>query len=85
MREVCEKSRVNLLILNKIYFLHFCALINEETEYRSGSKLVGFFNKYGFSDSYGNGFPSRWMYTDEKLKAINGTSELDKKRLVCSN
>lgn len=24
-------------------------LINEDTEYRSGPKLVGFFNKYGFS------------------------------------
>ena len=53
-------------------------LINEETERRSGPKLVEFFNKYGFSDSYGNGFPSRWMYTDEKLKVINGTPELDK-------
>ena len=35
-------------------------LINEETEYRSGSKLVAFFNQYGFRDVYGNGFPSGW-------------------------
>ena len=27
-------------------------LINEETEYRSGSKLVAFFNQYGFRDVY---------------------------------
>ena len=40
-------------------------LINEETEYRSGSKLVAFFNQYGFRDVYGNGFPSRWIYTEE--------------------
>ena len=53
-------------------------LINEETEYRSGSKLVAFFNRYGFKDSYGNGFPSRRIYTDSKLNAINGTPELDK-------
>lgn len=53
-------------------------LINEETEYRSGPKLVSFFNKYGFSDSYGNGFPSRWIYTDSKLNAMNGKPELDK-------
>ena len=53
-------------------------LINEETEYRSGPQLVQFFNALGFSDSYGQGFPSRWMFTDEKLKAINGTPELDK-------
>ncbi|UVS41418.1 hypothetical protein NXV60_10725 [Bacteroides fragilis] len=53
-------------------------LINEETEYRSGSKLVSFFNNYGFSDSYGNGFPSRWVYTESKLNAINGKPELDR-------
>ncbi|MBN2375538.1 MAG: hypothetical protein JXD22_04000 [Sedimentisphaerales bacterium] len=53
-------------------------LINEETEYRSGPKLVSFFNDLGFNDSYGQGFPSRWMYTDEKLAHINGTPELDK-------
>jgi hypothetical protein len=53
-------------------------LVNEETEYRSGPKLVEFFNQLGFSDSYGQGFPSRWVYTDERLGLINGTPELDK-------
>jgi len=53
-------------------------LINEETEYRSGPKLVSFFNGLGFNDSYGQGFPSRWVYTDERLNKINGTPELDK-------
>ncbi len=55
-------------------------LINEETEYRSGPKLVDFFNDLGFRDIYSwkGGFPSRWLYTDEKLSKINGTSELDK-------
>lgn len=53
-------------------------LINEETEYRSGPKLVQFFNSLGFRDSYGQGFPSRWMYTDECLSEINGTPELDR-------
>ncbi|WP_237783414.1 hypothetical protein [Alloprevotella tannerae] len=53
-------------------------LINEETEYRSGSKLVAFFNQYGFRDVYGNGFPSRWIYTEEKIRALNGTPELDR-------
>lgn len=52
-------------------------LINEETEYRSGPKLVSFFNDLGFHDSYGQGFPSRWVYTDQKLSAINGTADLD--------
>lgn len=53
-------------------------LINEETEYRSGPKLVQFFNRFGFNDSYGQGFPSRWMYTDQRLEAVNGSPELDK-------
>lgn len=53
-------------------------IINEESEYRSGPKLVEFFNNLGFNDTYGQGFPSRWKYTDEKLNQINGTPELDK-------
>lgn len=53
-------------------------LINEETEYRSGPQLVQFFNQFGSNDRYGQGFPSRWMYTDEKLVNLNGTPELDK-------
>ena len=52
-------------------------MINEKTTYRSGSALVRLFNKYGFQDIYGEGFPSRWMYTDEKLSLINGAPELD--------
>ncbi len=51
-------------------------LINEETEYRSGPKLVEFFSHLGFQDSYGAGFPSRWKYTEENLKSINGTSKM---------
>lgn len=53
-------------------------LINEETEYRSGPKLIVFFSDLGFNDSYGQGFPSRWKYTDDRLHHINGTPELDK-------
>jgi hypothetical protein len=51
-------------------------LITEETEYRKGSMLVEFFNRLGFNDSYGYGFPSRWYYTQEKLNLINGTEKL---------
>lgn len=53
-------------------------LINEETEYRSGPNLVKFFNVLGFNHSYGQGFPSRWKYTDDCLETINGTPQLDK-------
>ena len=53
-------------------------IINEESEYRSGPKLIEFFGKLGFKETYGQGFPSRWKYTDEKLSQINGTPSLDK-------
>lgn len=52
-------------------------MINEKSEYRSGPKLVQFFNDLGFNDSYGQGFPSRWFFTDERLAKINGTPALD--------
>lgn len=52
-------------------------MINEKSEYRSGPKLVQFFNDLGFNDSYGQGFPSRWFFTDERLAKINGTPVLD--------
>lgn len=52
-------------------------IINEKSEYRSGPRLVQFFNDLGFNDSYGQGFPSRWLFTDERLAKINGTPALD--------
>ena len=39
--------------------------------YKSGGELVDFFNKYfNSSDTYGQGFPSRWYYVSEKIKSI---------------
>lgn len=52
-------------------------MINERTEYRSGPKIIQFFNGLGFNDSYGQGFPSRWMFTDDRLSKINGTAKID--------
>ncbi|MBQ0798519.1 MAG: hypothetical protein KBT63_04485 [Porticoccaceae bacterium] len=66
------------MILSKKSLGKFRELINEETEYRSGPQLVKLFNGLGFNEQYGQGFPSRWMYTDQKLDAINGTPQLDK-------
>lgn len=66
------------MILGKKTLEKLRELINEEIEYRSGPKLVQFFNELGFNDEYGQGFPSRWMFTDEKLSLINGTPELDR-------
>lgn len=44
--------------------------------YRSGPRLVSLFNEYGFDDTYGQGFPSRWKYTEDCLRVLNGTSSL---------
>lgn len=66
------------MILSKKSLEKLRYLINEETEYRSGPKLVEFFNALGFDDSYSQGFPSRWMFTDERLSKLNGTPSLDK-------
>lgn len=44
--------------------------------YRSGPKLVALFNDFGSDDRYGQGFPSRWSYVEEKLRALNGTKTL---------
>ena len=42
------------------------------TPYLSGSKLVGLFNRFGARDVYGEGFPSRWKYVEDKLYQLNG-------------
>jgi hypothetical protein len=39
--------------------------------YKSGPELVKFFNSLGFDDKYGQDFPSRWYYTETKLKEMN--------------
>ena len=44
--------------------------------YRSGPKLVAFFRNFGGDDTYGQGFPSRWKYTEDKLFQYNDTSTL---------
>ncbi len=42
------------------------------TPYIKGYDLVLYFNKYGFNETYGDGFPSRWKYTEDKLRELNG-------------
>jgi hypothetical protein len=65
------------MILQKKTLEELRNIINEKSEYRSGPKLVTFFNALGSNDMYGQGFPSRWVYTDAKLNHINGTPKLD--------
>jgi hypothetical protein len=52
----------------------------EGPEYRSGQMLVSLFNDFGFDYSYGQGFPSRWMFTRDRIQELNGTPAL--KRLI---
>ncbi|MBF8984506.1 serine/threonine protein kinase [Lutibacter sp. B2] len=45
--------------------------INGLYKYKSGSDLVEFFNQYfNYDDSYRQGFPSRWSYTNDKIVEI---------------
>ena len=67
----------NIINLNSKTLEKLREFINEDIEYRSGPKLVDFFNEFGFDEVYQNGFPSRWMYTDSKLNEINNTIKME--------
>jgi len=43
------------------------------SRYRGGPALVRLFNDYGANDEYGQGFPSRWKYAEDRLRDLNGT------------
>ncbi|MBZ0205797.1 MAG: abortive infection family protein [Flavobacteriales bacterium] len=50
---------------------------DQSMPYRSGPKLIQFFNQHGFNDHYPNsGFPTRWVFAFEKLKQMNGKDQL---------
>ena len=46
--------------------------------YRGGPKLVSFFNECGTNHTYGQGFPSRWMFAEECIRQFNGTPTMKK-------
>src|SRR5215831_17803543 len=46
--------------------------------YRGGPKLVSFFNEFGTNHRYGQGFPSRWAFTEDCIRHFNGTPALKK-------
>jgi hypothetical protein len=48
----------------------------DDWPYRSGPKLVAYFNKLGFCDVYGQGFPSRGTFAKEKIAELNGQPKL---------
>ena len=51
------------------------------SSYRTGPDLGHLFNYDGANDEYGQGFPSRWQYAQNKLRGLNGTPELS--ALLC--
>ena len=65
-------------------FVRFLAeLINGDKDdlysYKSGPKIVLFFNQYfGYEDVYQQGFPSRWIYTYNKIIEILNKNNIDK-------
>lgn len=65
--------------LSKYSIRKLAKLINGDTDqfpYMSGPELVDFFNQFGFRDLYGDGFPSRWVYVENKLLEKNGDQSL---------
>ncbi|MFT6442770.1 MAG: hypothetical protein ACJASM_002322, partial [Salibacteraceae bacterium] len=46
--------------------------------YKSGPKLVALFVEFGADDQYGEGFPSRWQYTEDKVRQFNNSPTLKK-------
>ena len=49
-----------------------------KSPYRSGPQLIEFFRDFGERDLYGQDFPSRANYVQEKLNKFNGTEALEK-------
>jgi hypothetical protein len=44
--------------------------------YRSGPKLVTFFNELGMNHTYGQGFPSRWSFAEDCIRQFNDTRDM---------
>ena len=44
--------------------------------YNSGPKLVVIFNELQFNDEYGEGFPTRWYYAQERLQYMNNQDRI---------
>lgn len=56
----------------------FCGDAGDFYEYKSGPRLVSFFNQYFDSaDVYGQGFPSRWAYVYDKIIECINTNRID--------
>lgn len=56
----------------------FCGDTEDYYSYKSGSKLVHFFNQYfNTEDVYQAGFPSRWAYVHDKIVDLLNSDQID--------
>lgn len=56
----------------------FCGDIEGYYQYKSGPKLVSFFNQYFHAnDKYQSGFPSRWAYVFDKIVEMINARTID--------
>lgn len=65
--------------LSQFTIERLCKIIDGDTQimpYLSGPQLVELYNRHGGRDTYGQGFPSRWVYAKQILEGLNGTAEL---------
>ena len=50
---------------------------NRLSIYKKGYELVDFFNKLGFNDNYGPGFPTHYYYAYDRLDALNKAGRIN--------
>ena len=56
----------------------FCGDTDGLYSYKSGPKLVSFFNQhFQANDQYAQGFPSRWLYVYDKLVLLLNSKKFD--------
>lgn len=56
----------------------FCGNEGDYFSYKTGSKLVHFFNEYfGYKDIYKSPFPSRHVYLHDKLVELFNSNKLE--------
>ena len=68
--KLIDSLKSNKNVFNPRTLEKFREVINHEIIYRNGLNLVKLFNSFGFNDAYDKGFPSRHMYTDDKLSKM---------------
>lgn len=56
----------------------FCGDLGQFYTYKSGPRLVDFFNQnFGYNDAYGPGFPSRWRYVYDSFIDIYNAQQIN--------